>query len=355
MALAWQDIALQLQRQNFTLGATVNVQGVLQDSYTSEFIICVEGTVTAVAATPAVEGLAAILQKVNINGPLAGYAPLTPINGLSGPMLMDVSQFIRRSVSYSFGSLGATGNFGVYIPCTFVNQRMRYPWSHMGVLPTNLMGAVNFNILIASQAQLDTNTTATFAASPLTVYVQQNEYKASSVPLMSPLVPAAQVPAGSFQFIPTTWNYSQNQNIQTSAQTQQLFPNGTYLLLLVRSFTDTVNGVATVRQADGAAVGPIDTSVTTPGMILQDVNQSPKMAKTFYTIRKDNLDNVYDSLVEGNACFQFNNGVDKIFQPQVGPNQIPLNMGTTTTGTTNPRLDYVYEQLFDTMNWLGLQ
>jgi hypothetical protein len=352
--LPWQDIALQLQRQTITFGNTINIQGVLQDSYTSEFIIGVEGTISTAAATACIEGLPAILQKVNISGPLSGYAPLTPVNGLSGPMLMDISQFIRRSVSYSFGSLGSTGKFGVYIPCTFINPRMRYPWSHMGILPTSLMGAVNFNILVASQAQLDTNGTPTLAFSTLTLYVQQNEYKASTVPLMSPLVPAANVPKGSFQFIPTSLNYVQNSSVQTSAQTQQQFPNGTYLLLLVRSFSTTASGVATVRQADTAATGPIDTSVTTSGLILQDVNQAPKTAATYYTIRKDNLDNIFDSLVTGNCCFQYNNGVDKIFQPIVGPNQIPLNYGTTTTGTTSPRIDFVYQQLFDTQNWLGL-
>lgn len=351
---AWQDVALQLQRQNITLGSTANIQGVLQDSYTSEFLIMVEGTVSTAAATAAVEGLPAILQKININGPLSGYAPLTPVNGLSGPMLTESAQFIRRNVSYSFGSLGSTGKFGVSIPCTFINPRMRYPWSHMGVLPTSLMGAVNFNIQVATQAQVDTNGSPTFATSALTLYVQQNEYKSNSVPLMSPLVPAAQVPAGSFQFIPTSLNYVQNTSIQTSAQTQQLFPNGTYLFLLVRSFTATSGGVATTRQTDTGTAGPIDTSVTTSGMILQDVNQSPKIAATYYTLRKDNLDNIYDSLVTGNVCFQFNNGVDKIFQPIVGPNQIPLNYGTTTSGTTSPRIDFVYQQLFDTQNWLGL-
>lgn len=352
---AWQEISLQLQRQSTTLGAVVNIQGVLQDSYTSEFIIAVEGTVSTAAATACAEGLPAILQKVNINGPLAGYAPLTPINGLSGPMLTEVGQFIRRNLSYSFGALGSTGNFGIYIPCTFVQPRLAYPWSLMSILPTNLMGAVNFNVQIATQGQLDTNSTPTLAFSTLTIYVQQNEYKASTIPALSPLVPAAQVPSGSFQFIPSSLNYVQNLNIQTSNQSQQLFPNGTFLLILIRAFSATSNGVPTTRQADGSSGGPIDESVTTSGLILQDVNQSPKYATTWYTIRKKNKDNVVDSLVTGNGCFEMNNGVSNIFQPIIGPNQIPLNYGSTTASTTNPRLDFVYQQIFDTQNWLGLQ
>jgi hypothetical protein len=354
MSKAWQEISLQLQRQNTTLGSTVNIQGILQDSYTSEFIIGVEGTISTAAATAAVEGLPAILQKVNINGPLSGYAPLTPINGLSGPMLAEAAQFIRSNVSYSFGALGSTGKFGVYIPCTFTFPRLPAPWSRMSVLPTNLMGAVNFNVLVASQAQIDTNATPTIAFSTLTIFVQQNEYKSSTIPPLSPLVPAANVPSGSQQFVPSSLNYTQNSSIQTSNQTQQQFPNGTYTMLLLRSFSTTSSGVATVRQSDTAAGGPIDVSVTTSGLILQDVNQTPKIAANWYTLRKDNLDNITDSLMTGNACFQFNHGVSRIFQPVIGPNQIPLNYGTTTAGTTNPRIDFVYQQIFDPMNWLGL-
>lgn len=355
----WQDIALQLQRQTITLGSTVNVQGVLQDSFTSEFIIMVEGTISTAAATAAIEGLPSLLQKININGPLPGYSTLTPINGLSGPMLVETGQFIRRNISYSFGSLGSTGKFGVSIPCTFINPRYGYPWSHMSVLPTNQMGAVNFNILVASQAQLDTNATPTIAFSTLTMYIQQNEYKANSIPAMASLVPAAQIPQTTpalFQFIPSSLNYVQlTTQITTTNQLQQLIPNGTTTLLLIRAFTATSSaGVATVRQADTGTAGPIDTSTTTAGFILQDVNQQPKTAATFYTIRKENLDEIYDSLTTGNACLEYNRGISRIFQPSVGPNQIPLNMGTTTSGTTNPRIDVVYQQIFDTQNWLSL-
>lgn len=355
--LPWQELALQLGRQNTTLGSTINVNGILQDSYTSEFIIGVEGTIGTAAATACAEGLPAIIQKVNIQGPLTGYSPLNPVNGLSGPMLVEIGQFIRRNISYSFGSLGSTGKFGVYIPCTFINPRLRYPYSHMSCLPTKFMGAVNFTMQLANQGQLDTNGTATLAFSTLTIFVQQNEYKSSSIPNMAPLAPAAQLANGGkglFMFVPSSLNYLQNSNITTSAQTQTLLPNGTYTLILLRSFTSQSNGVPTVRQTDTGTAGPIDTSVTTSGLTLQDVNQNPKLATDWYTLRKDNEDNITDSLIAGNACFQLNNGLAAIFQPQVGPNQVPVNYGTTTSGTTNPRVDFVYQQIFDTQNWLNL-
>lgn len=349
---AWQDIQLQLQRQNITFGNTFNIQGVLMDSYTSEFIIMVEGVIGTAAATACIEGLPAILSKVNINGPLTGYTPLTPINGVSGGMLSDISQFIRRNVSYSWGSLGSTGKFGVSIPCTFIRPRLGWPNCYMSVLPTKLMGSVNFNVLVASQAQLDTNATATLAFTNLTVYVQQNEYRKDTIPNMAP---AGTAKEGLWSFIPNSINYATNQNIQASQQTQQLFPNGTYTLIVVRSFPTAPNGVPTSRQSDTVAGGPIDLGLTSAGLIVQDVNQAPKNAVQWGTLRKENLDNVTDALVTGNVAFEWNQGLSKIFQPSIGPNQIPLNYATTLTGTTSPLINFVYDQIYDTGNVLGLQ
>jgi hypothetical protein len=356
MSLPWIELALQLSKGNLSLGQTYNVTGVLQDSYTSEFIIGIEGTITTVAATPAIEGLPSLIQKVTISGPLSapGYQPLTPINGLSGPMLSEISQFIRLNVSYSFGSLGSTGKFGVYIPCTFLHPRMPYPYNYMSVLPTNIMGSVNFNIQVATQAQADTNGTPTLAISPFSIFVQQNEYKSNSIPPLAALVPAANVNAGSFMFIPSSLNYYQNQNIQSSQQTQQLLPNNTTTLILIRSFPTTTGGVATSRQSDTVAGGPLDLSVTSQGLTLQDVTQAPRVFVDWYTLRKNNLDNITDSLVTGNGCFQFNHGLNRIFQPVPGPNQIPINYATTTTGTTSPRIDFVVQSITDSQNWLNL-
>lgn len=362
--LPWQEFVAQLGRQNVTLGQNVNINGVLQDSITSEFIIEVEGTITTVAATPAIEGLPALVQNVNLSGPLANYGSLNPINGISGPMLSEIAQFIRSNVSYSFGSLGTTGKFGVSVPCTFLQPRLNYPWSRMSCLPTNDMGSVNFTIQIANQAQVDTNATATFAASTLTVYVQQNEYLRNSVPALAALVPAGQLPKGSdgvpgsnlFMFIPSTLNYLSITPIQTTPQQQQLFSNSTLMLMMIRSFpTVATSGVATSRQSDTVAGGPLNLSVTSQGITIQDVNKAPRRNVNYYTMRKENLDNITDGLVTGNAAFQFNRGLDKIFQPSIGPNQIPLILDTVTTGTTNPRIDVVYQQITDSQNWLGLQ
>lgn len=359
MSKPWQELSLQLGRNNTSLGSTISIPNPIQDSYTSEFLIYVEGTVTTAAATAAIEGLPSIIQTVNINGPLPQYNTLTPINGLTGPMLVEVGQFIRRSISYSFGSLGSTGKFGVYVPCTFINPRLRYPYSHMSILPTIAMGAVNFTIQIANQAQLDTNGTPTIVINPLTVSVQQNEYKPSSIPPLAAPVPITSQNQAqmnqSFMFIASSLNFRSNNTVETSAQSQQLFPNGTYLLLLVRAFTATSTAnVGTVRQADTGTAGPMDTSVTSQGLVLQDTAQQPKKYVDWGTLRWENENTTYDSLVAGNACFQFNNGINSVFQPAVGPNQIPLNYASTTTGTTNPRIDFVYQQIFDAQNWLGL-
>lgn len=351
---SWQAIALQLQRQNASFGNQLNFLAI-QDSYVSEFIIGIEGTISTAAATAAVEGLSSLVSKVSVSGPLTGYQPLTPINNLSGPMLVEAAQFIRGNVSFGYGSLGSTGNIGEYIPTTFLHPRLPAPWRYMSCLPANLMGSCTINVTMAAQNQCDTNATPTLAFSNLTCFIQQNEYKSNSIPALSPLVPAAQVVNGAFQFIPTTLNYYSQLNPQAGQQNQQLFPNGTYMMFLLRSFASTSSTTRTplTRQTDAGQV-PIDGSITSAGLVLQDVNQSPKSAVTWGTLRKDNLDHVTDSLVPGNVCFQFNRGISDIYQPIVGPNQIPLNYPIVLTGTTLPRVDFVYMQLFDSMNWLGL-
>jgi hypothetical protein len=49
-----------------------------------------------------------------------------------------------------------------------------------------------------------------------------------------------------------------------------------------------------------------------------------------------------------------NRNLSDVFQPSQGPNQVPLLYPVVLTSTTNPRIDFVYEQLFDSANWLGL-
>lgn len=355
MSKPWDNIFLQLQRLNGVFGQQLAFQAI-QDSIVSEFIIGVEGVIGTAAATATVEGLPSIISKVQVGGTLTGYQPLTPINGMSGPMLAECAQFIRSNVSYSFGSLGSTGAFGVYIPCTFLHPRLPGMWRYMSCLPAKWMGNLTVNVTIGTQAQMDTNASPTLAFTSLSVVIQQNEYKVSSIPsTLSPLVPAGSVPSGSFQFVPTTLNYVQNLNPQAGQQQQQLFPNGTYMLFLIRSFTGTTTATRTptARQTDGTA-GPIDTSISTIGLVLQDVNQSPKQAVDWYTMRFENLNNITDSLVAGNGAMQFNRGLSDIFQPLIGPNQVPLNYPVVLTGTTNPRIDFCYMQLFDAMNWLQL-
>jgi hypothetical protein len=351
----FQPLTLPLQRANATLGQRLYFQAT-QDSIIEEFLIMVEGTISTAAATATVEGLPALVQQVLVQGTLTGYSPPVPCNNMSGPMLSEYAQFKRANVSYSFGSLGSTGAFAVSIPVTFSHWRWPAPFRFASCLPAKWMGALNVNVTMAIQSQVDTDSSPTFAVSALSVYIQQNQFKSDTVPnVLSPLVPAAQVPANSFQYIPSTLNYQSVLIPQAGPTQQQLFPNGTYLNVMVRSFTSTnsTTRVPTERQADGTA-GPIDTSVSSPGLVLQDVNQAPRRAADWYSIRKDNLDHIYDSLVDGNACFQMNRNLSDVFQPQIGPNQIPLLYPVVLTGTSNPRIDFVYEQLFDSTNWLGL-
>jgi hypothetical protein len=120
------------------------------------------------------------------------------------------------------------------------------------------------------------------------------------------------------------------------------------------SATSTTVRACVTKQADGAATGPIDNTITSAGFSLLDSNNVPKRQSDWYQIRKDNLDHITDSLVAGNACFQFNRGLQDVWRPTPGPSIIPLNVPYTTTSTTNPLVEFVYQRLFDPANALNL-
>jgi hypothetical protein len=331
----WQKQVIQLSRLAGAFGQQLNFL-CTQDSYIEELLIGVEGTIGTAAATAAIEGLSAIIQNVRVTGTLSSTGQnLNPINNVRGPQLLELAQFIRANVSYSFGALGTAAAFGIYVPSTFSYFRMGGALTYMSVLPANSMGSVSVNITVANQNQLDTNATPTLAFTTLSVFVQQNQFMATSLPA-----------AGKWQYIPNTVDQLVRTNITTTVFQEQ-FPNGAaYLNILVRSFTTTVaaTGVATARQTDGTA-GPIDTSTTSAGLTLLDVNLKPKKAVDWYSLRKENLDNITDSLVAGNGCFQFNRGIQDVWMPTIGPNYIPLQVGYVAT--TNSKVEYVYQRLYD--------
>lgn len=343
----WQRQVIQLQRTPAVLGQTLNFQA-QQDSFISEFLISLEGVIGTAAATANPEGLAALVQNVRVTGSLNAGGNINPINNVRGPQLFELAQFIRANVSYSFGSLGSTGSFGVYIPCTFENPRMGYPNQFMSVLPSNAMGQLSVSVTIANQNQVDTNSPATFALTSMNVSVQQNQFFVNTLP--------ATTGQNAWQYFSTTVDVLTNNNVQ-SGIVQQQFPNGAaFLNILMRSMSATSASVraCVTKQADGAATGPIDTTSTSAGFTLLDSNNVPKRQMDWYQIRKDNLDHITDSLVAGNACFQFNRGIMDVWRPTPGPSIIPLNVPYTTTGTTNPLVEFVYQRLFDPANALNL-
>lgn len=339
--LPWQKQVIQLQRQSAALGTTVNVLGQL-DSWVGEYIIAIEGNVTTVAATANPEGLPALLQQMRITGTLANGTPISPVNNIRGPQLAEIAQFIKANVTYSYGSLGSTGNFGTYIPCTFEHPRLGDSLRYISCLPAGTMGALNLSIQFANQNQVDTNTTPTFAAT-FSVGVQQNQYYASSIPAGSP-------------YYLSTLDQVVQANPQSGSGQQQLFPNGSaYLNFLVRSMSNTnsTTRACVAKQTDAGQV-PIDASTSSVGFNLQDANNVPKIQTYWGDLRKDNLDAITDSLVTGNVCFQFNRGPNAIWRPAPGSNQIPLVIPYNITGTTNPLVEFVYQRLFDPANTLQL-
>jgi len=312
----------------------------------------VEGTISTAAATANPEGLPAILQQVRVTGTLSDGTPVSPINNIRGPQLAELAQFIRSNVSWSWGSLGSTGTFGAYVPCTFENWRMNgtvmvngnpvyLRW--MSCLPAGTMGALTISIQLANQNQLDTNAAPTLAFSTISIGIQQNQFFKSSVPAL-------------FTYFPNSVDQIVNSAVSAGTGQNILFPNGTaYLNILLRSMTSTnaTTRACVTKQADGT-VGPIDLSYTSLGLTLADSNNVPKAQLGWEQIRKDNLDHITDSLVAGNACFQFNNGLQSVWRPSPGSNTIPLTVPYNTTGTSNPLVEFIYQRLWDPNNALQL-
>lgn len=339
----WQKQVIQLQTTPAVLGQTLNFQ-CQQDSYIGELLISLQGVIGTAAATANPEGLAALVSSVRVTGALNAGGNVNPINNIRGPQLNEMAQFIRANVSYSFGSLSSTGAFGVEIPCTFEHVRMAGFLRYMSVLPANAMGQLSIAVAIANQTGLDTNATPTFALTSLNVTVQQNQYFANT---LDP----------KYVYYYTAMDQVQL-TLVTAGTYQQQFPNGAaYLAILLRSMATTSATYRTciTKQADGGA-GPIDTGISQQGKNLQllDANNVPKEQLDYYELRKANLDQITDSLVPGNACFQFNRGITDIWRPIPGNNYIPLNLQLSTSGTTLPLIEFVYLRLFDPSNSLSL-
>lgn len=337
----WQKQVIQLQKSPAVFGQTLNFQA-QQDSFIGEFLIQVEGSIGTAAATANPEGLASLIQNVRVTGALNAGGNVNPINNIRGPQLTEFAQFIRVNVSYSFGSLGSTGAFGLSIPCTFEHVRMAGRLRYMSVLPANQMGQLSVAVSMANQNQCDTNATPTLVLSGVYVTVQQNQYFANT---LDP----------KYVYYYSSMDQVQQTNI-SGGTWQQQFPNGAaYLGILIRSMTSTTATIraCTAKQADGVA-GPIDTSTTATGLQLLDANNVPKEQLDWYQGRKANLDQITDSLVAGNFCFQFNRGITDVWRPIPGNNYIPLNLGLSTSGTTNPLIEYIYLRLFDPTNSLNL-
>jgi hypothetical protein len=342
----WQKQIILLQRTTTTLGNTVNFLA-QQDSIISEVLIGITGIISTAAATANPEGLTSIIQNVRITGSLNVGGNVNPINNVRGPQLAELAQFIRANTSFSYGSLTSTGAFGCYVPCTFEHARLGAPLQRfMSCLPANQMGNLNFNVTVSNQNQMDTNGTPTLAFSNITISVYQLQFFVGTID-------------PNFQYLISTVDQQLQSNPQTGTGQQQQFPNGAaYLNILIRSLSDTTTATRTcvTKQADGVS-GPIDVSSTTFGIVLLDSNNIPKSQTDYETLREDNANNISGgatALIAGNACFQFNQSLSRIWRPTPGPSIVPMNIGYNISGTTNATVEFIFQRLFDPNNVLAL-
>lgn len=333
----FQRQTLQLARQTFALGGTVLSFQASRDSIIKGFNIVVEGTIGTAAATASVEGLAALVQNVSIRGSHKTESNVNPINNLSGPDLFELYQFQNASLPRVSGSLSSTGAFRLNIPVYFDNPRMPAPFNLATCLPAQNMTDLTIEIRTALQAQVDTNAVPTFALTSASCYVVQDQYMVET--------------------IDPDWKWTRNSldvldvPVLTTGSLDINLPTGGYYSLILMRAAATKNsaGVILTKQSDTTAYAssaPFNLDVG-GGMKLYDVNKRVKLETDYLSIRADNLASTLDSLVDGNACIQFNQSPNQLYwtgQPTRGTNNLVLTTQVRTG--TNASVRTVYQRIF---------
>lgn len=343
-----------------TIGANLNGQTLSFDLDRSGLIhgldITIEGDIGTAAATASVGGLFDIIQNVRLAFTLTNGGSFTPINGLTGSDLAELSQFKRGIFPRVVGSLGATGQFRITIPIDMV----QYGWSGQLAstssaqvgnvyprfacsLPAYACSTATLSFSVATQNQLDSNGTPTLVVANVNAFVTQR-----------------QVPK---TLVPTNMYYAQNQlditeftNLTTGTNNQYNLAAGGYLTLaLIRSFSAT-----NVKQADGT-VSPFTSNIAAtaaPTQLLQmlDTQRVPKVDGSFQLLRDWNYEAIVDTLITGNACFQYNRSQNQAFNTSglvaSSTNQIPII--ANITAAANSKIRVVTERVFDPQGYLQI-
>lgn len=330
--------------QTFSLGQTFNFD-INRDSVVDEVFIVLEGTITTAAATAAIEGLAALVQSVQVRGSMAGVGEIVPVSNASGPDLAELYQFQVGALvnETGQGALGSTGFFRVIIPVRFAQQFWGNEIANRCTsLAAYAMSSLSLSITSATQAQVDTNASATFVLGTTVCWLRIFQCFRDSVP-------------ANFMDtnIRTSIEVKENAAVTTQAPASDSLPaGGDYSLILLRAFS--AGGASQTKQAlSGTA--PF-TNGATQSIKLYDLTRYIKADISFNDLRASNLQDVFDTIPTGNACFIYNRGPTKLFQTgAINKAQSDIRLEYTATApSAGGKIRFVYQRIFDPNNVLGI-
>lgn len=331
---------LQRETQTLTLaGSTLS-----WDLQRSSIIKCIwlelECVIGTVAATPTVEGIFNLIKSVTLQGTLDGQN-YTPINNLTGKDLYDMYQAQTGNLPLVIGSgLGSTGYNRIRVPLCFDQKRwgaLRY----VTALRARDCSDLNLQITPANQADVDVNGTPTLVLTSCNITVFQDQFDVYSIPAKYPTLKMLN-------------SFKEYTNIASQSQAEHQLPaGGLYSFIVLKSYA-SVNAKQSPATTPASAA-PILT-IQGSSINLYDLNQQVKQKITFPTLIEDNIDDVVDTLVTGNAMFLFNRGTNDLFYTgAIEKAESYVNIRLDLVAATGSKVRYVYQRIFDPNDMLSLK
>ena len=331
---------LRQQPQAFALGGGAITFNLPRESVIDVIMIRLYGVVNAAATGINIDGTPSMIASATLRGSVAGGDELQPVAGLTGADLYELAQMQRGALPRAVGNLTTAG--GIYSVCIPIYCREFFCSNELKnllpALPALNMSDLTLTIIPAALATVDSNSALTFTSSNIEVEVYQF-YRAT-------------LPA-NMQFVRGTYEVTEDNGIATSVQREVKLPSGgLYSLLGMRSYQ-----AANVKQTDqGATAAAPITYPTVGGFTLYDLSQFVKAKTSFQQLRDDNLNQIVDNLVVGNAFFGFNRtGEAGFFQTgDIGNALNNVTVQYDATAAAGSRVRFVYRRLFDPANLFGL-
>lgn len=287
-----------------------------KDSLTDEISVVIEGVIGTAATTPNIDGLAAIVQQLFLRetNSVDGVSTVR-YNNVPGARVRELYQAKGGQLPRVVGALSSTGAFRVEIPMLLRQLFLSDEFSFISAQKSWQMSDITLQVNPASIAQLDLAATPALVFSSIYMYVQQRTFERRTVP-------------DAIVTLPTLTEYKEYPLSATGQLQMEIAGGGFYSLIGLTAFSG-----ANTKQADGGS-SPFTTSATAK-ITLQDMFRNNKIQTTYGDLRDDNFRKFYDSLVNGNAWFLFNRGVNQYMDARnimTASQTVPI-IADVTTGT----------------------